>query len=82
MQPNYLASRALACLLLADPDAKIAALDALHANWQRGIVPLPDSTEPALSIDTPGRPEKPLLVATNGARPQSLTLLDSIGLSP
>ena len=54
----------------------------LHANWQRGIVPLPDSTEPALSIDTPGRPEKPLLVATNGARPQSLTLLDSIGLSP
>jgi len=61
MHPT-LPERTLHCLLLADPDAKIAALDALQADWQRGIVPLPDSMEPELSIDTPGRPEKPQLV--------------------
>ncbi len=62
MQPDNLATRAHVCLLLTDPDAKIAALDTLLTNWQKGLVPLPDSIEPALAIATPGRPEKPLLV--------------------
>jgi len=62
MQPN-LAARTLACLLLADPDTKIAALATLHADWNIGVVPLPDSTEPAQIINTPGRPEKPPLVS-------------------
>jgi uncharacterized ferritin-like protein (DUF455 family) len=60
--PQHFTERALHCLLLADPDAKIAALDALHTDWQQGVVPLPDSMEPAQIIATPGRPEKPLLV--------------------
>jgi len=59
---QHLAERALHCLLLADPDTKIAALDVLHADWQTGVVPLPDSIEPAQIIDAPGRPEKPPLV--------------------
>jgi uncharacterized ferritin-like protein (DUF455 family) len=57
-----LADRTLQCLLLADPDAKIAALDALHADWLKGAVPVADPTEPAQTIVTPGRPEKPPLV--------------------
>jgi uncharacterized ferritin-like protein (DUF455 family) len=60
--PQHLAERTLHCLLLADPDAKIAALNALHADWQKGIVPFVDSIEPAQIIATPGRPEKPALV--------------------
>jgi uncharacterized ferritin-like protein (DUF455 family) len=55
--------RALHCLLLADPDAKIAALNALHADWLKGDVPLPNSNESAQIIDTPGRPDKPPLVS-------------------
>src|SRR4030065_486087 len=62
MHPT-LPERTLHCLLLADPDAKIAALDALHADWQNGLIPLPDSIKPAKTIETPGRPEKPLLVS-------------------
>jgi len=58
-----LSERTLHYLLLADPDAKIAALDALHADWQTGAVPLADAIEPAQIIDAPGRPEKPPLVA-------------------
>jgi len=61
MHPT-LPERTLHCLLLADPNAKASAIDALHADWQRGVVPLPDSMEPAQTIATPGRPEKPLLV--------------------
>jgi len=60
---QHLTERALHCLLLADPDAKIAALNTLHADWQQGVVPLPDSSEPAQTIATPGRPDKPPLVA-------------------
>lgn len=60
--PQNLAERTRHCLLLAEPDVKIAALNALHADWQTGAVPLPDSSEPAQIIDAPGRPEKPLLV--------------------
>jgi uncharacterized ferritin-like protein (DUF455 family) len=59
---KHLAERTLHCLLLADPDAKITALNALHADWLKGDVLLPDSTEPAQIINTPGRPEKPQLV--------------------
>ena len=61
MHPT-LSERTLHCLLLADPDAKIAALNALHVDWQLGVVALADLTEPAQTIATPGRPEKPLLV--------------------
>lgn len=59
---QHLAERTRHCLLLADPDAKIAALNTLHADWQMDIVPLRESLEPAPSIDIPGRPEKPPLV--------------------
>ena len=62
MHPT-LPERSLHCLLLADPDTKVTAAGALHADWQQGLVPLPDSTEPALPIAAPGRPEKPLLVS-------------------
>ena len=62
MSPANLATRSLACLLLADPDAKIAALNTLHGDWQRGTVPLGDSPEPAQTITVPGRPDKPQLV--------------------
>ena len=61
MHPT-LSERTRHCLLLADPDAKIAALNTLHADWQQGIVPLPDSTDSAQTIAAPGRPEKPQLV--------------------
>jgi uncharacterized ferritin-like protein (DUF455 family) len=61
MHPT-LPERTLHCLLLADPDAKIAALDALHTDWKQDVIPLPDSIEPAQTIDAPGRPEKPPLV--------------------
>lgn len=61
MHPT-LPERTLHCLLLADLDAKIAALDALQADWKKGLVPPPDSMEPAQTIATPGRPEKPSLV--------------------
>jgi len=61
MHPT-LPERTLHCLLLADPDAKIAALNTLHADWQQGVVPLPNFIEPAQPIATPGRPDNPLLV--------------------
>ena len=61
MHPT-LPEHTLHCLLLADPNAKIAALAALHADWQKGTVRLPDSIEPAQAIATPGRPDKPSLV--------------------
>ena len=61
MHPN-LTKRTRHCLLLTDPDTKIAALSALHADWQMGIVSLADSLAPTTTLDTPGRPEKPLLV--------------------
>ena len=61
MHPT-LPERTLHCLLLADPDAKITALESLHADWQAGTVPLPDSIESAQTIVAPGRPEKPPLV--------------------
>ena len=63
MNTASLATRTLACLLLADPDTKIAALNTLHADWQLGIVPLCDSPEPAPATDIPGRPDKPPLVS-------------------
>lgn len=62
MQPD-LADRTLHCLQLADPDSKIAALTALHADWQLGVVPLSDSNKPAQLIEAPGRPERPALVS-------------------
>lgn len=61
MHPT-LTERTHHCLALADPDAKIAALEALHTDWQRGNVALVDSAEPTQSLDTPGRPGKPTLV--------------------
>ena len=61
MQQNF-TQRTHYCLLLADPDAKMGAIGALHAEWQKGLVPLADSLEPAPILDAPGRPERPLLV--------------------
>ena len=61
MQLN-LTERTQYCLLLADPDAKIAALETLHADWAEGIVPLTLNLERAQTLDTPGRPENPTLV--------------------
>lgn len=50
------------CLVLADPDEKIAGLETLYADWQKGIVPLLDSPTGAPTFDAPGRPKKPGLV--------------------
>jgi uncharacterized ferritin-like protein (DUF455 family) len=61
MHPT-LPERTLYCLLLADPDAKNTALNALYADWQKSLIPLSNSNESALAIATPGRPEKPTLV--------------------
>jgi uncharacterized ferritin-like protein (DUF455 family) len=59
---KHFAERSLHCLLLADPDAKIAVLNSLHADWLTGNVPLPGSIEPAETIEAPGRPGRPQLV--------------------
>lgn len=61
MHPT-LTERTRHCLALADPDAKIAALEALHTDWQQGNAPLADPANPTQSLDAPGRPEKPTLV--------------------
>ena len=60
--PSTLTERTRHSLELADPDAKIAALEALHADWQKGEVPLADSTETTQTVDIPGRPQIPALV--------------------
>jgi uncharacterized ferritin-like protein (DUF455 family) len=60
--PLHLAARALNCLLLLDPDTKCAAVAALWSDWQAGAVALvPDDTT-IETIETPGRPDRPLLV--------------------
>ena len=60
--PPTLTERTHRCLQLADPDEKIAALNALHTDWQQGNAPLGDSSELTHTLNTPGRPEKPTLV--------------------
>lgn len=62
MHPD-LSERTCHCLKLANPDEKIAALEILQADWQTGIVPLADAHAPIPTLDAPGRPEKPTLVA-------------------
>lgn len=61
--PSTLTERTHHCLQLADPDEKIAALNALHSDWQQGNVPLADFSElTQQTLDSPGRPQKPTLV--------------------
>ena len=62
MHPT-LTERTHHCLQLADPDAKIAALNALYTDWQEGVVALTDCSETTQTLDAPGRPEKPTLVS-------------------
>jgi uncharacterized ferritin-like protein (DUF455 family) len=57
-----LAQRSLDSLLMTDPDTKRAAALALRADWLAGQVPLPPATAMVEAIDTPGRPERPMLV--------------------
>jgi uncharacterized ferritin-like protein (DUF455 family) len=52
------------CLLLSDPDEKIAHSRELVAAWRAGTLEWKEGDTPD-PIDTPGRPERPLLVSPN-----------------
>jgi uncharacterized ferritin-like protein (DUF455 family) len=60
--PIELDHRALACLRLADPDAKCAGAAALREDWLAGRVLFAIHAAPPEAIDIPGRPDKPQLV--------------------
>jgi len=57
-----LTHRALACLRLPDPDAKAAAVTSLWSDWQMGAIDTIADDDPPETIETPGRPERPILV--------------------
>lgn len=57
-----LTQRALDCLRLPDPDAKLAAVATLWSDWQAGTIATVAGNEPPERIETPGRPGRPLLV--------------------
>jgi len=59
---NELRQGALACLLLTDPQQKVAQTQALYQCWQAGELSL-DTDISLIVPDEPGRPEKPELVA-------------------
>jgi uncharacterized ferritin-like protein (DUF455 family) len=61
MTPD-LAARALACLRLDEPDAKLAGAATLWSDWQAGALATPDAHETVEVIETPGRPAAPKLV--------------------
>jgi uncharacterized ferritin-like protein (DUF455 family) len=52
-----------ACLAASSVEGKLAAVDALADAFARGMLATPAVPPPAPPIDTPGRPERPLLVA-------------------
>lgn len=57
-----LQARALHCLLLRDPQAKVTQTAQLATDWQAGLVPCAHH-EKAQRIAVPGRPDRPTLVA-------------------
>jgi uncharacterized ferritin-like protein (DUF455 family) len=59
--PTDLISRAHACLMMADVDAKTAAVTALHAEWQIGSIAWQGDKVLTVSM-APGRPIQPQLV--------------------
>lgn len=61
----------LESLQLTDPEAKCAAVDALHADWQAGRCRI-DTDTPVLPLDVPGRPERPELVDPRDTPKRSL----------
>ncbi len=61
----------LESLQLTDPEAKCAAVDALHADWQAGRCRI-DADTPVLPRDVPGRPERPELVDPRDTPKRSL----------
>lgn len=56
-----LSARVRGCLCLADPAAKVACVQSLHADWQAGAVPV-DADLPVTGIDQPGQPPSLILV--------------------
>jgi uncharacterized ferritin-like protein (DUF455 family) len=62
--------RAEYCLRETDPQLKSLLTQALYADWQAGILSSQDLT-PVQTIDVPGRPQKPDLVAPRDLRRRS-----------
>ena len=60
--PSHLANRTRECLLICNPDAKLACVATLWSDWQAGAVALPPGDAPVETIEIPGRPEQPPLV--------------------
>ena len=58
---NSVHEGALACLLESDPDAKMACVDQLQANWQAGSLKS-YSTPQMASVHEAGHPDNPVLV--------------------
>lgn len=69
--PTTLTQRALDCLLVPDPDAKLGAVAALWSDWQTGTIALAVDYDPPQAIEIPGRPARPVLVPPRevGKRP-------------
>ncbi|MYN45805.1 DUF455 family protein [Pseudoduganella sp. FT93W] len=61
-QPTELRQSALACLLLADPASKVAAVHAMKAAWQAGSLQLDQQAGLVSRGAIPGRPVRPELV--------------------
>lgn len=68
----HLATRSLACLHLRDPIEKVAAVEALHKDGCRGKIRLPPVDAPVETVDLPGRPDLPVLVAPHAVRRRSV----------
>ena len=70
--PDTLPERALHCLLLSDPAAKVAAVRALSAEWQQGMLQLVGADPAIRRINTPGRPARPELVSPQAVKRRSV----------
>ncbi len=59
---NNLYQQAKHCLLLSDPDAKMALTMDLFASWENGSLEWREGEAPDLKVD-PGRPSRPTLIS-------------------
>jgi uncharacterized ferritin-like protein (DUF455 family) len=78
--PDALTERALRCLRLSNPDAKLAAVETLYADWQRGTVRLSAPDAPAQTIAIPGRPEAPALVPPHEVKRRSIHTREGLAM--
>ena len=58
-----------------DPDGKCAMADSLHLAWQAGEVSMLQEGGPAISVEVPGRPDRPQLVEPRAVEQRSLGTL-------